>query len=254
MAYPPATEADVAFFADHGWIVVEDAIDPADLAILEGHCATILEQKETLAFDWAWEQGKERDQRDFRILQSSPTMFWPELNESVFRLWAVAFASTLMGTPVEFWYDQFLAKPPDKSVATRWHQDEAYWGRNLDEKALTCWMPMHDVDERNGCMHFIDAGHRDGVLEHRQPPDVQSDLLMCEPDETRTVACPIPLGSVTFHHGKTPHMTPANSTDEWRRILTQHLRVVGADGEGDHYPWKVYVNQLTGDRFVPATR
>ena len=49
-------------------------------------------------------------------------------------------------------------------------------------------------------------------------------------------------------------MTPANTTDAWRRSLTQHLRVVGAGGEGDHYPWKVYVNQLTGERTIPKTR
>ncbi len=45
----------------------------------------------------------------------------------------------------------------------------------------------------------------------------------------------------------------ANTTDRWRRILTQHLRVVGSEGEGDHYRWKVYVNQLTGERVTPAT-
>lgn len=254
MAYPKPCDADVAFFAEHGWIVVTDAIDPADLQVLEGHCDTIIEKKESLAFDWAWEKGKDRDQRDFHILQSSPTMFWPELNQSVFRLWAIEYASALMGEPLEFWYDQFLAKPPEKSVATRWHQDEAYWGRNLDERGITCWMPLHDVDERNGCMHFIDGGHRIGILPHRQPDDIQSDLLFCEPDESLAIACPIPLGSVTFHHGKTPHMTPANTTDQWRRILTQHLRVVGTEGEGDHYPWKVYVNQMTGERIEPATR
>lgn len=254
MAYPKATDADVAFFAERGFLVVVDAIDPADLAVLEERCATILEKKDTMAFDWAWEEGTERDQRDFRILQSSPTIFFPELNEARFRSWAIEYASALMGAPVEFWYDQFLAKPPDISVATRWHQDEAYWGRALDDAGITCWMPMHDVDERNGCMHFIDGGHLDGVLEHHGVPGVKSDLLCCDPDESRTVACPIPLGSVTFHHGKTPHMTPANTTREWRRILTQHLRVEGTPGEGDHYPWKVYVNQFTGERTRPAVR
>ena len=24
------------------------------------------------------------------------------------------------------------------------------------------------------------------------------------------------------------------------------MRVVGSEGEDDHYPWKIYVNQLTG--------
>ena len=25
------------------------------------------------------------------------------------------------------------------------------------------------------------------------------------------------------------------------------------EGEGDHYPWKIYVNQVTGERIVPET-
>jgi hypothetical protein len=252
MPYPQATDDDIAFFAEHGFVVVPDAVDPVDLQHLDARCDEILEKRDTLAFDWAWPKGTERDQRDFRILQSSPTVFFPEINDSVFRAWAIDYASALLGGRVEFWYDQFLAKPPKKSATTRWHQDEAYWGRNLDEQAVTCWMPLHDVDERNGCMHFIDGGHRDGVLEHRQPPDVQSDLLYCEPDEARMVACPLALGGVTFHHGKTPHMTPVNTTDQWRRILTQHLRLEGSPGEGDHYPWKVYVNQFTGERYEPS--
>ena len=74
------------------------------------------------------------------------------------------------------------------------------------------------------------------------------------PDESRAVACPIALGSVTFHHGKTPHMTTPNVSSSWRRILTQHLRQVGGPGEGDHYPWKVYVNQFTGDVITPPAR
>ena len=255
MAYPAASAAHVAFFAEHGYLVVEDAVPAADLEALIARCDTIIDQKERLAFDWAWEKGRSKDEREFKILQSSPTMIWPDfIRTAPFRLWAVEFASALLGRPLEFWYDQFLAKPPMKGAATLWHQDEAYWGRNLDERGITCWMPFHDVDPSNGCMHFIDGGHRQGVLEHRQPGEVQSDLLFCEPDLSRAVACPIRKGSVTFHHSKTPHMTTANQTDRWRRILTQHLREVGCAGEGDHYPWKVYVNQYTGERTRPASR
>jgi len=254
MAYPTATEADVTFFEEHGWIAVPDAVDVADLAGLEAACEVILERKESMAFDWAWEAGTPKEERAFKIVQSSPTLFFPELNQAPFRTWAVAFASALMRRPLEFWYDQFLAKPPGKSVPTRWHQDEGYWGRNLDDSGITCWMPLHDVDVTNGCMHFIDGGHRDGVLEHAAVPGVQSDLLTCAPDEARAVACPLRVGGVTFHHSKTPHMTNANESTEWRRILTQHLRAVGSEGEGDHYPWKVYVNQFTGERITPPTR
>jgi ectoine hydroxylase-related dioxygenase (phytanoyl-CoA dioxygenase family) len=254
VAYPEASAENIAFFAEHGWIIVEDAIDPADIAELIERCDEILEHKETMAYDWAWEKGTPREQRAFRIVQSSPTRHWPEFNDARFRAWAIEFASALMGSRLEFWYDQFLAKPPGNETPTYWHQDEGYWGRNLDERGITCWMPFHDVDPTNGCMHFIDGGHRIGILPHKQPPNVQSDLLYCEPDEQRMVACPLKFGSVTFHHGKTPHMTTANTSDEWRRALTQHLKVVGSAGEGDHYPWKIYVNQFTGDRIVPESR
>lgn len=254
MAYPQASESDIEFFREHGWIVVKNAINPADLSELIGRCNEILEHRDTMAFDWAWEKGTPRESRKFRIVQAGPTRHWPELNESRFRRWAIEYAGALMGMPLEFWYDQFLAKPPENDAPTYWHQDEGYWGRNLDEKGITCWMPFHDVDESNGCMHFIDGGHRIGILTHKQPEHIQSDLLYCEPDESKAVACPIKFGDVTFHHGKTPHMTTANSTKEWRRILTQHLRAVGTEGEGDHYSWKVYVNQFTGEKTVPESR
>ena len=52
MAYPTATEADVTFFEEHGWIAVPDAVDVADLAELEAACEVILEQKESMAFDY----------------------------------------------------------------------------------------------------------------------------------------------------------------------------------------------------------
>jgi hypothetical protein len=32
------------------------------------------------------------------------------------------------------------------------------------------------------------------------------------------------------------------------------MQQVGAGGEGDHYPWKITVNQRTGERFAPASR
>jgi hypothetical protein len=254
MAYPAARAADVAFFREHGWLVVRDAVPIPDLEELDARCAKILAHKERFAFDWAWEKGVAREERKFKIVQGSPSLAWPGFAESALRKWALAFAAELLGQPVEFWYDQYLAKPPRDGGETYWHQDEGYWGRNLDDRGITCWTPLVDVDLRNGCMCFVDRGHRDGVLVHEQVAHVQSDLLSCKPDLARMVACPIPRGSVTFHHGKTPHRTPPNTSDGWRVAVTQHLRVVGSPGEGDHYPWKVYVNQITGERTVPPSR
>jgi hypothetical protein len=32
------------------------------------------------------------------------------------------------------------------------------------------------------------------------------------------------------------------------------MQETGAGGEGDHYPWKFYVNQKTGKKFIPPSR
>jgi phytanoyl-CoA hydroxylase len=252
MPYPKATDEQIAFFREHGWLVVENVVPDEDLDELERHCDRILEEKERLANDWAWDEKESKEQRSFRIVQSSPSFVWKDIREARYRKWLVEFASALMNLKVEFWYDQFLAKPPGKSVPTSWHQDEGYWGRNLDDKGITGWIPLQDVDARNGCMHFIDKGHKDGVLPHHLVEGMKSDLLTCEIDERRMVVCPIRRGSVTFHHSKTPHMTTANTSNGWRKAVTNHMQMEGAGGEGDHYPWKIYVNQRTGERIVPG--
>ncbi|MFI5315546.1 MAG: phytanoyl-CoA dioxygenase family protein [Myxococcota bacterium] len=255
MPYPKATAADLEKFWRDGYLVVRAAIQPSDLDRLQAICDELLAQKEQIAFDWAWEKGTDREHRAFKIVQTSPSLLnKAELSTHQFRIWATEFASELLGRPVEFWYDQFLAKPPAEGARTPWHQDEGYWGRNLDERGITCWMPFHAVDVENGCMHFVPGAHRLGVIAHRQMENVQSDLLVCDVDEAKAVPVPISLGDVTFHHGKMPHMTTPNVSSRWRRALSQHFRVVGSKGEGDHYPWKIYVNQMTGERFVPKVR
>lgn len=252
MTYPTASEEQIAFFRNHGWLAVEDVIPAADLDELEGHCERLVQEKERFANDWAWDQSEKKEDRSFRILQSSPSFVWKEIGDARYRKWLVAFASSLMNRRLEFWYDQFLAKPPGKSVPTYWHQDEAYWGRNLDDRGITCWIPLQDVDAKNGCMHFIDGGHKLGVLPHHLVEGVQSDLITCDVDEKRMIVCPIRRGSVTFHHSKTPHFTTANTSQAWRKAVTNHMQEVGAGGEGGHYPWKIYVNQRTGKRIVPG--
>lgn len=155
--------SEIAFFREHRWLVVEDAVAPAEIAEAVERMEVVLRKKHKLAYDWAWEKGRSKEEREFKIVQGSPSMVWPEIKHAKFRLWMIEFASRLMNAPIEFWYDQLLAKPPRDGAPTYWHQDEGYWGRNLLDRGITCWMPLHDVDQRNGCMHFIDRGHRDGV-------------------------------------------------------------------------------------------
>ena len=248
MHYPQASAEQIHEFRERGFLVVRDAIPWADLDSIESHCDRLIAEKETLANDWAWAAGEAREQRSFRIVQSSLGKVWPEVATQAYRAWLASFAAALMGRDMEFWYDQFLGKPAGHGARTEWHQDEGYWGRNLEDRGITGWIPLQPVDPVNGCMHFVDRGHLDGILEHRLVPGVQSDLLMCDVDESRVVPCPMARGDVAFHHSKTPHMSTPNHGAAWRKAVSNHLQAPGSGGEGGHYPWRVKVNQKTGVR------
>ena len=94
MAYREATAHESAFFQEHGWLVVEDAIAPGDLAEAGARMEKILEHKHRFAFDWAWEKGKDRDDREFKIVQGMPSRAWRGIADTAFRRWMIAFAFT----------------------------------------------------------------------------------------------------------------------------------------------------------------
>jgi phytanoyl-CoA hydroxylase len=244
MAYPTPGPEDRARFHRDGFLVVENAIPEDELTRLNDAASEILRRKHELARDWDWRKGQNLSERTFRIVQCFFSNHFEWAKEAPFRTWATRYAEGLMGNELVFWYDQFLGKPANEGAATPWHQDEGYWGKNLWDLGITCWMSFHDVDVSNGCMHFVRGGHKNGVLEHRVSADHASGLLLCDvPANSDVVACPLRAGSVTFHHGKTPHMTPPNLSGNWRLTLAQHFRPPHVETEGGDYPWRVRISQ-----------
>jgi hypothetical protein len=249
MPYPEPSDAQIADFAADGFVVVPDVVPPEDVRLLEAIAVDIVARRERVAKDWDWRAGEALADRAWRIVQCGVSDLHPELARGRWRRWTTEAASRLLGRPVEFWYDQFLGKPPRASAPTPWHQDEAYWGRGLSDRGVTCWLALHDVEPRNGCMHFVRGVHRRPVREHRNPPEMASDLLVCglEPGD-EVVACPLRVGSVVFHHSRTPHMTPANVSDAWRLSIAQHFAEVGHARESEPYDWRIHVDQASGRR------
>ena len=242
--YPPATDAQVRRFETDGFLVVEDVIAPDERAALRRMGEEMVGRPRDHARDWDWRRDEPLEGRQFRIVQSPVDRDYPWLVESRFRAWAAAFGAALMRQPMAFWYEQFLGKPPGIGAPTPWHQDEAYWGRSYANGGVTCWTAFHRVGPENGCMHFVRGAHHQ-VREHHRPPEMASDLLVCEvAADEEIVEVPLDEGSVTFHHSAMPHMATGNQSDEWRLALTQHFRNPAcAARPKDHYPWRVIVSQ-----------
>lgn len=119
---------------------------------------------------------------------------------------------------------QYFNKPAGVGQATPAHQDGYYF--HLDPcEAVTGWLALDDVDEENGCIHYVRASHKDdqfrphgrtGVLGFSQGiTDFGTDT-----DLANTVAFPGNAGAFLMHHARTIHFAGANrAKNRSRRAL-----------------------------------
>ena len=75
------------------------------------------------------------------------------------------------------------------------------------------WIPLVDVDERNGCLHMLPGGHL-----HAQPYDRQWEPGRSTAELTGLVPVPIPMqvGDALLIHQHLPHVSPPNRSDHVR--------------------------------------
>jgi len=151
-----------------------------------------------------------------------PSKYAPELKQGLFRVNALTVAKQLLGPEADAQGEHAIFKPANYGAATPWHQDEAYWGEQMDYNSISIWIPLQQATIENGCMWFIPGSHRQDVQPHHSiGHDVRVHGLEMDelPDMERAVACPIPAGGCTIHHNRTMHYAGANKSDVPRRAL-----------------------------------
>ena len=100
--------------------------------------------------------------------------------------------------------------------AVPWHQDSGYLLQHCDkELIITCWVPLVDATEANGCLHVIPDVHRHGVLTHHTGGP--GGYLVIEdgdfPSWIEPEPVPVKRGGVLFLTNVTPHASFDNTTD-----------------------------------------
>lgn len=150
-------------------------------------------------------------------------------------------AAQLLQTSISFHFDMLIYKPPGHTYETPWHQDCAYGampvlppGTAVSVSSIQFWVPLDDVDDENGCMHFIPRPHGGPSLEHYVAAGDQADpgrlLALVDPaaqlDLSSAVPVPLPAGGATLHGPATPHYTgPNRSADRPRRAYIFNLGI-----------------------------
>ncbi len=239
------SDQEVTFYRDNGYLKIERITTDEELEWLRDVYAKLLALPTTGHLDSVFDLARPYGTTGEPILGQllMPEARVPSVHKTQFYRNARRISSRLLGIPendVESW-GHLIFKGQNSPAETPWHQDEAYWDVHKSYNALGTWLPLDDVDEKNGCMWFVPGSHKGEVLRHRHKdndPNVHV-LEFDEPvDTSKGVAVPLKAGGMTVHHARTHHYTGANSTDRIRRAWANEFQTQPEDRDqpADH-PW-----------------
>lgn len=233
-------EADVGQFERDGFLSFPQIADAETVADLGGAYDQILSGEIDCG---------PLDRKLGRLMRQimEPTRYHPVfLNNEAVRN-GRAIARDLLKVPEpRLAFSMLIYKEPGQLAETPWHQDFAYAqmpftpaGANIPyDESVQFWMPLDDVDELNGCMHFLPGGHLDPLHPHYvaggEPTDDGRLLAIENPEQeldlSKAIACPLRAGGATVHSFGTPHFTSGNrTTDRPRRAFIFNFAKRGLD-------------------------
>lgn len=138
-------------------------------------------------------------------------------------------AQQLIGTSsIRLWHDQIQYKPPRHGGVNHWHQDGPLWPVLGDDRMVTAWIPLDDVDASNGCMSMVPGSHKWGPRQREYLATVSDFNAIGQgfeaPDgsEVVPVLWPVKRGEVSYHHCLTWHGSHSNTSDRPRRAIAIH--------------------------------
>jgi len=170
--------------------------------------------------------GDDADDKEAVLPQIlGPDRFAPEFKTTLLTANVRHIADQLLGKEASGGGAHAILKPAHHGAVTPWHQDIAYWNPGYEyDGRINVWIPLQDVNEDNGCMHFVPGSHKLDVLHHQSignnprvhglevKPSAEFDKLL-----EKAVACPIAAGCATMHLPRTLHYAGPNRTDAPRR-------------------------------------
>lgn len=215
------TAEQIAFYREHGYLVVERVTSDEEVAWLRGIYEQIYDDGWTGTVVRPVDRSGVRNPAVARTIMQvfHPEFAFGEILRTTYVRNAKRIAAALLGhdeSALTVWTHMIRKAPGAPEVPP--HQDEAFWPPELEYRSVAAWMPLHDVTVEMGAMQFLPGSHRGGVLPHRSYDDVLQRLLQVDAplDLDAFVACPLRAGGATFHDPSTVHRTNGNATDRPR--------------------------------------
>ena len=212
-----------------GYLVVEDAVSPEQLAALTAEFDGWVEESkghsdgygETVdgrpRFDL--EQGHSADKPALRRV-NSPAEASSAYDEAMRASAMTDSVADLIGPNVKFHHSKINSKLPGAKTEVKYHQDFPFTPHTNDD-VITALLMVDEVTEENGPLEVVPGSHKgpihglwhDGVFTGAVAADIEADAMK------NAVKCTGPAGSVCLMHTRLLHGSAPNLSDRPRTLF-----------------------------------
>jgi ectoine hydroxylase-related dioxygenase (phytanoyl-CoA dioxygenase family) len=221
-------EAPSRFFAESGYLIVENALNRDEIDALNRDAAAICRGDHGTYEGW---QGPHDGRSDDDVLRQYLCIHFPHKCSPLMRDYLAhpAIVETLthvIGPGVKCMQSMLFIKAAGKP-GQAWHQDEDYIPTR-DRSLCGAWIALDDATIENGCLWVLPGSQRHGVLwpqriqEDRQFDCAQESYGFPYRDED-AVPVEVKAGSIVFFNGYLLHCSlPNRAKSGYRRVLVNH--------------------------------
>lgn len=214
--------AQKAFYAENGYLLVEDAVTPAQLARMQAIAGEFIEASRSVAESnevYELDAGHGPDTprlTRIKLPHKQHPYFWEILTKS--RVTEVL--NDLLGPDTTLLTSKLNTKAPGGGAAVEWHQDWAFYPHTNDD-LLAFGIMLGDVGPENGPLMVIPGSHRGPVLSHHANGVFCGAIDPADPlfEKDRIVTLTGKAGAMTVHHARLLHGSAPNTSDRARMLL-----------------------------------
>lgn len=171
-------------FASNGYVVVPSVVSESDLNPIIDRISKVVDQKaqqfladgkikdlkEDKPFEKRWFEVCRQLEGGQDVFGWHKEVFCREIYELIKNPKILDVIEILIGNDIQANGDCFVRPTlfQEKVTTLPWHQDSAYMPQTENDLYLTLWMPLVEVNEKNGSLEMIPGSHLDGFKATKQ--------------------------------------------------------------------------------------
>ncbi len=222
-------QSEIDFFNEHGYLMVENAVDPKVLKNLtEDFAKWVDESREHSEAYGESHDGRPRFDLEGGHTESKPALRRVngpvEISDAYYKAMTDSHmadcVAELIGPNIKFHHSKINSKLPGAKTEVKWHQDFPFTPHSNDD-LITALLMVDEVTDENGPLEVLPGSHKgdihslwhDGVFTGAVASDVSEQC------QSNAITCKGSAGSVCLMHTRLLHGSAPNLSKKPRTLF-----------------------------------